>query len=968
MDSAEPRLDPGPHAGLRPLELPDLIALAAHAADLCGVTDLLSPASVRVHSRRVRRRGDGSLPEVRPARLNSDLAKDLERVAGAEEHGVPLTAYLTATGNVPTAARTDVRERPEAVLDAVAPGVTPLGCWPAPEGRPLDLSRQFVVNTVSAELSEGGLFSVTTPPGTGRVGVLRDLVAAVVVERATRLAALARPADAFAGEAEWRRAGAAQAVSRLRPELVGHEIVVAVSDSASARDVTAKLPALDALGEERPTETACHLDRAGSLLGGTSAWGTVAAALGDAEQCREFLDRWWRDEDAYGDTGTGTGTGTGTDASTHVGSGTAARPSPLPDAPAPTPSWGAAKAEFLRALRHARALRDDRASAARALQDLPRLDAAVASAEAANDSARENENRASAALSAARVDLRQSSGAYERARERAERHRTNRPGGLRGALGAGRAFTEWQDGDRWLQGELNRSHLARGAASGAAMAAERARDEAAELYRHAQDRLRRAREAASEARRRVARARAAWGAHVPENHPTEPESHPSEGHLTTLESHPAVPTPKGHPDLTARELSSPWADEEFRAARTRVFLAALTLHRAFAAANARTLRLNLRPLDEVLSGEAPPEVALAVWQSLFLVVPVVSTTFASCGRLFGPLGVGSLGWVLVDGAGRAAPQAVVGALWRARRAVLAGDALRLGPGAAVPVSVQERLREAHGVDEAWLPARTSAQAVADRVNLLGTAVRSRRAVWVGAPLRVHRRCERTMFELGNDLAYDGLLVYGTAERPFPGGRLCHACVADGRAGCRECVYPLSCWVDVLPGGAVGAWVPEEGVALERVLTLLHREWRVGLDRVRILSPFREVAAGCVRTVTEMRLESSVPPGVSYDAYRREVAGFVAGRIGTVQALRDGADDVVVLVLGTHPRDGARARAWAAASPALLATAVSRARRRLFVVGHQETWGAEPYFSLLSGLPRHPWPAGGRAVVSGVRYQ
>ncbi|MHC5909117.1 hypothetical protein ACVNF4_35415, partial [Streptomyces sp. S6] len=199
----ELRLAPGPHATRRPLELPDLIALAAHAAELCGVPDLLSPASVRVHSRRVSRRRDGSLPDARPARLNSRPAKDLERVAGAEEHGVPLTAYLTAPGNAPTAARTDVREHPEAVLDAVAPGAMSLGCWPAPEGRPLDLSRQFAVNTVLAELSEGGLFSMTVPPGTGRVGVLRDLVAAVVVERATRLAALARPADAYAGAVEW---------------------------------------------------------------------------------------------------------------------------------------------------------------------------------------------------------------------------------------------------------------------------------------------------------------------------------------------------------------------------------------------------------------------------------------------------------------------------------------------------------------------------------------------------------------------------------------------------------------------------------------------------------------------------------------------------------------------------------------------------------------------------------------------
>jgi hypothetical protein len=578
--------------------------------------------------------------------------------------------------------------------------------------------------------------------------------------------------------------------------------------------------------------------------------------------------------------------------------------------------------------------------AARALRDLQRLDQAVRAAESAYQVAGLDEENASEEVDIAYAALRQASAAYEDVRERAERHRQDRPGGLRGMLGTGRAFLEWQERDRWFQAEVQRTYLACGAARNRALGADRARDELAEIRRRVLEQLRLARAAAAEARRVLEQARAAWGEHLPEGWEQLDDSR--------------------------RELSSPWSDGEFCAARTRVFLAALNLHRAFVVANAWTVRLNLLLLKEVFAGVVPQDAAPAVWQSLFLVMPVVSTTFASCGRLFGPLGQESLGWVLIDEAGQAAPQAAVGALWRARRAVLVGDPLQLEPVVPLPLSVQQRLRHAYGVDEAWLPSRTSAQRVADRTNRWGTTLETRRQpdgeldpVWVGAPLRVHRRCERTMFELSNDIAYEGLMVYGAAEKPFPGPEFCQECVDEDRHGCRTCAYPLSCWVDVAPGESVGKWVPEEGAALKRMLTVLHRQWGIGLHRVRILSPFRDVVSGCARTVRGMRLGDDVPAGVAPEVYRKQVSDFVKDHIGTVHTMQGKESDVVILVLGTHPREGAHARAWAAEKPNLLNVAVSRAKRRLFVIGHQESWRKEPYFDLLADparLPRRVWSA------------
>ncbi|MBC9719421.1 ATP-binding domain-containing protein [Streptomyces sp. TRM66268-LWL] len=289
--------------------------------------------------------------------------------------------------------------------------------------------------------------------------------------------------------------------------------------------------------------------------------------------------------------------------------------------------------------------------------------------------------------------------------------------------------------------------------------------------------------------------------------------------------------------------------------------------------------------------------------------------------------------------------------------------MQLEPVIALPRSVQERLRAAYGVASTWVPSLTSAQRVADRTNRWGTLLDHQssgletESVWVGAPLRVHRRCERTMFDLSNDIAYDGLMVYGTKPHPFPGPEACDTCRSADRAGCRNCAYPVSCWVDVTATDCDGKWVVAEGKALAAVLTKLHGEWGVALNRVRILSPFREVVDGCARAVRAMRLESHVPAGADPAHHRKQVETFLSDNIGTVHTMQGKEADVVILVLGTHPQRGANARAWAGESPNLLNVAVSRAKRRLFVIGNHENWRREPHFDLLAEpgrLPRHAW--------------
>src|SRR6185437_7778151 len=181
----------------------------------------------------------------------------------------------------------------------------------------------------------------------------------------------------------------------------------------------------------------------------------------------------------------------------------------------------------------------------------------------------------------------------------------------------------------------------------------------------------------------------------------------------------------------------PGADEEFSRARTRLFLAALALHKAFILNAGPRMFQNLNTLMAVLDGQGRPQNPadlLAAWQTLFLVVPVVSTTFASVGRMFSGLGRESLGWLLVDEAGQAAPQNAAGALWRCRRAVIVGDPLQLEPVVTLPWGGQRALMEEFNVAPEWAPSRSSAQQLADRLAIAGTSLPgpAGEEVWVGA--------------------------------------------------------------------------------------------------------------------------------------------------------------------------------------------------------------------------------------------
>ncbi|GAA4216941.1 DEAD/DEAH box helicase [Actinocatenispora rupis] len=994
---------PPPDVGTKVLDVHDLAAITRWVAEQLGVGDVLQPNAIRVKSYQVAaRHADEASGDTF---LNSFYADDLERVAGAleaEQAGTALLDYLRDDADLDAMNRFDLRRMPEVVLAGVQPSDMPPGRWPADTDKPLVLSQQFAVNRILASLGQDtGIYAVNGPPGTGKTTMLRDLVAALVVRRAERLATLKRPEDAFARTPlTWRTEETAgtpypRTIRPLIPALTGFEIVVASSNNGAVENVTLEVPGARAIGDAWRGR-ADYLAGPATLALKSEAWGAIAARLGRRSNRSEFVERfWWGEHDRDNGGSQPEAHGGGRIIGLHKmlqlqeggprggenGEGT----TNSPDAAAPLgrTTWAQAVERFTRAHDRVATLAAERQEIADLLSRIDGPDAILDDLLARESNARDTvlriqqerrraevelarhraeHARRRDALSAVRIRVGQAETAVRHAEDgvraaEAARHAydAERPGMIK-RLFTREPMRQWEAGLRPYQlaleaaddrlAELESKRAERHAA---VRAAQEDLDQALAAVRRAEDRLSAYERACAKQVATIAEA----GQQVTHRR-REREAEQRRLRSATQQWGRSVPgaewraAPDDNQAMETRELSAPWMDAAFAEARSDLFLAALDLHRALLANAPGLMRRNLQAVMDVVKGQAPTDLdagtVLAAWQMLFLVVPVVSTTFASIGRMFAQLGGETLGWLFVDEAGQAAPQEVVGALWRARRAVIVGDPLQLEPVVTLPWTGQRRLAGHFAVDRQWAPSAASVQTLADRLNSYGTWIDTHgegstdESIWVGSPLRVHRRCDRLMFDVSNAIAYGGLMVYGVNRDQ------------DDFA-----LVQRSVWWDVraLPGDE--KWNPEEGTARETTLDRIRARIDEAIERERapaglefpdgpdsdhaaerarrlndavfVISPFRDVVHGLGKVVGETLSNK---------------------RYGTVHTTQGKEADIVILVLGTGSGQ-VGSRNWAAQRPNLLNVAVTRARRRLIVIGDFDAWSRHKNFT---DLARH----------------
>jgi hypothetical protein len=710
--------------------------------------------------------------------------------------------------------RIDVRRQPLVVRDGCAPDRTPAGRWPS-DGV-LVRSEQFAVNEAMACLAAGGgesgggggsaggggsgsgggsmagpaVFGMHAPPGTGIAEVFGDLVAAVVTERARRLADLPDPAAAFGEVLTW---GSHRVAAPARA-LAGFEMVQSApgektpwtvlglpegKPGAAVRLTAERAGGVARAGLALPPVGTRWRDRAARadyfastarLSDGVGAWAMLVARLGDRAANRAFAERWWH------------GAVRGTDVLFPAGESMA---SALRQIKSKAVDWPSAVTWFRSALGKVHQLAAERMLVAAALSRLSVLEQACEEASCAAEAAQAQLEELTAREPAARHAVTVAEEEYRAALAGLGAHELGRPEmttvtpvgvaalrsrgaltvALAGGLRRGRNWRNWSAerraqrvacaaAERRLDTALREAEALRGGVAAARTAAAAGTAEVARLTAEIEPLA-----------ERVAAARQQWGDHVPAG-PSQAET-----------EDPAL--------IEWRETTAPWMDAEYAAARAQAFMAALELHKALIAAQSEVFQANLAALMEYIGMEAgpsdeaaPAEVLLAAWQSFFLAVPVVHVPFEAAGTLLDGLGPGSLGWLLADCVGHLPADQLPSLLRCFERAVLAGDTLLT----AGPPSDGDSGDGESGDHEPGDGAEPSGDAGHAGIrksggtpapDRYGTWLRAGASDgdaprWVGMPLRVVRGQDRPTVDLRNNLAYDGLLIAGRDNPPANG--------------------------------------------------------------------------------------------------------------------------------------------------------------------------------------------------------
>jgi hypothetical protein len=371
----------------------------------------------------------------------------------------------------------------------------------------------------------------------------------------------------------------------------------------------------------------------------------------------------------------------------------------------------------------------------------------------------------------------------------------------------------------------------------------------------------------------------------------------------------------GNDAYSQRQESVLWTSDELQFQRGLLFLKAMVLHKLFLIGSAKEVESGLFDLKKRYEfiNDSPSKVENA-WNVLHLVLPVISTTFASFRSMYQTMPKDFIDYLYIDEAGQAVPQSAVGAIQRSRHVVVVGDPIQIEPVVTIDRNLIDSVRKAYNVPERLVNISASVQTLADNANRYGYWKDYDGAKqWIGIPLWVHRRCLNPMFTVCNKIAYEEKMVLPKDVKSNEN---------KGKTGKMS-------WLNIDGKASHKQYVKKQG---EAVINALKNEWNSSLKNghkepnVFIISPFTEVKKE-IKKAAEQELKV-------FENDDFNISDWIDNSIGTVHTFQGKEADKVYFVTGTdETQDGAIK--WSCQKPNLINVAVTRAKKEFIIVGDEE---------------------------------
>lgn len=815
--------------------------------------------------------------------LNSFYIEDLERVITSYEKGdyrKTFKDYLSACLNKDFV-HSDLSLHPDILRESLIPENYPDGCWPSPYSA--SLMQQFAVNTVYKELSgekQEGLFSVNGPPGTGKTTLLRDIIAAILVKRAKNMVRFNDPAKAF------RKIGEVQVSEKYTPFIYEPDpsicdggIVVTSSNNGAVENISKELPLKsevkgysDLVGYFRQVSEEC-LDE--------KYWGIIAAVLGNKENQRKLIGCIWNgnsEKETY------------------------TLKQHLADYKPTEEEWLGVVSSFERKLSEVKA---EKSRLTGFMQNAENIEKILLKLEdiayrlTVDEKELDTRIEVSNLLSA---EIDESRRRREEVKTEMQLLRSTRPG----------FFTYWFSKEvRTQYKKAVASVLSEYNISG-----ERLARQNAELQKLCTE---------------IETLKSKWEKSKREHDEIDEQYKLLLNSVEKVreELKGAYADASFWQRIESKEVqeTTPWYSETLKRLQSELFVEAMKVNELFLLrANATSSRIKTT-LDGFFNflktgGNLTEKEIQAMWNTFWLVVPVVSSTFASIQRMFSSLGTGSIPWLFVDEAGQAVPQAAAGAIWRSKRAVIVGDPFQIEPVVTIPEQIINNFSRYFGLDKTQIHTSLSVQSMADRANPYGWVTND---TWTGSPLRVHRRCIDPMFSIANEIAYNNMMYNSTF------GSTPNLIMQNG-------------FVQIEGNVSGRHYVPEQGMAIKlMIMKEIHQ--LQDLPDLFVISPFSEIPSILKKELRQPIRKALAPfKQIDDDTLKK----WLDSHIGTVHTFQGKQAAGVIFCLGLDEKTKGAAT-WASSKPNLLNVALTRAKFRFVAVGDGKIWLRQPYFCKLKGL-------------------